>query len=67
MVSDVGSLGFVSADDGYIVESALLSSFIDNRAAAASKLLIQDEVLHPLWKRHKRPELLLLLLKLLIS
>lgn len=48
MVSDVRSLGFVVADDGYIVEGALLSTFIDNRATACSKLLVQDEVLHPL-------------------
>lgn len=49
MVSDVGSLGFVSADDGYIVEIALLSTFIDNRTTACPKFLVQDEVLHPLW------------------
>ena len=48
MVSDVRSLGFVGADNGHIFEGALLSTFIDNRAATCSKLLIQDEVLHPL-------------------
>lgn len=51
MVSDVWSLGLVSADDGYIVQSSLLSSFVDNRAAAGSKLFIEDEILHPLWKK----------------
>lgn len=55
MVSDLRSLGFVGTDDGYIVEIALPSSFIDNRATACPKFLIQDEVLHPLWKRNKMP------------
>lgn len=48
MVSEGRSLGFISANDGYIVESALLPSFIDNRAAANCKLLIHNVVLHPL-------------------
>lgn len=57
MVSDGRTLGFVSTDDGHIVERALLSSFIDNSVTACSELLIQDEVLHPLWKRNKRSAL----------
>lgn len=60
MVSDVRSLGFVSTDDGYIAESALFSSFIDNRATAFPKLLIQDEVLHPLRERHNKSEVIII-------
>lgn len=56
MVSDLRSLGFVGADDGHIIKIALPSSFIDNRATACPKLLVQDKVLHPLWKRNERPE-----------
>lgn len=52
MVSEEKPLGFVSTDDGYIAELALLSAFADNRAAANSKLLIKDEVLH-LQQKHK--------------
>lgn len=61
MVSDVRSLGFVSADDGYIVQGSFLSSFVDNRAAAGSKLFMEDEILHPLGERHKKPHQFLLL------
>lgn len=52
MVSEEKSLGFVSTDDGDIAESPFLSPFADNRAAANSKLLIKDEVLH-LLQKHK--------------
>lgn len=55
MVSDVRSPSFVGADDGYIVEIALLSSFIDHRATACPKLLIQNKVLHRLLER-RRPQ-----------
>lgn len=54
MVSEEKSLGFVSTDDGDVAESALLSPFADNRAAANSELLIKDEVLHLLLQKHKR-------------
>ena len=50
MVSDHRSLGFVGTDDSDIVQVALPSSFVDNRATSCPKLHIQDEVLHPLWK-----------------
>lgn len=52
MVSEEKSLGFVSTDDGYVAEGALLSAFADNRAAPNSELLIKDEVLH-LQQKHK--------------
>lgn len=55
MVSEEKSLGFVSTDDGYKAESALLSPFTDNRAAANSKLLVKDEVLH-LLRKHKHKD-----------
>ncbi len=54
MVSEVRSLGFVSTDDGYIVEIALLSSFVDHRATSCSELLIKDEVLHSPYTAEKR-------------
>lgn len=57
MVSEERSLGFVSTDDGYIAECPLLPPFMDDRAAADSKLLIKDEVLH-LLSRKKGSELL---------
>ena len=59
MISDVRSLGFVSTDDSYIVEIALFPSFIDHRVTACPKLLIQDEVLHPLWIRNKGPKIII--------
>lgn len=54
MVGDLRSLGFVGADDGYIVEIAFPSSLIDNRASACPKFFIQDEVLHLLWRRYEK-------------
>lgn len=53
MVCDLGSLGFVCADDGNVAEIALLSPFIDDKAAIFAKLLIKDEVLHFLWKKEQ--------------
>lgn len=50
MVGEEKPLGFVCANDGYVAESPLLSPFADNRAAANSKLLVKDEVLHLLQK-----------------
>lgn len=40
MICNFWSLLFVSADDGYIDETALPSSFVDNGAVACPKLLI---------------------------
>lgn len=56
MVGEERSLGFVSTNDGYIAESALLSAFADNRATANSELLVKDKVLH-LQQKHKTQDL----------
>lgn len=46
MVCDEGFHSLIRADQGYKAQSALLPSFVDNRVAANSKLIVHNVVLH---------------------
>ncbi len=46
MVCELGSLGFVTADDGHEMYAAFPSALIHHRSATSPDLFVQNKVLH---------------------